>query len=192
MKLRIPNAELQMLTAGQAGRYPRYTTQLMNLANQNAQGTRPPIVGQMTELIAAFEGDTFEEWEIWYAERYPDAVEQATDRIVGMMDQLRDAIQQIDRELIRQWVEELILVKTFIGLRFQEPILKKMAGLTDESYRLSTTEEEAKGIDGYVGDRPVSIKPHTYRAMQGLSERIDATIVYYTKQKDGLLIEYDD
>ena len=31
--------------------FPKYTTQLMNLANQTAQGTRPKVVGQMSELF---------------------------------------------------------------------------------------------------------------------------------------------
>lgn len=163
----------------------------MNLANQNAQGTRPRIVGQMTELINEFEGKLFEEWEAWYSDRYPEAIEQATDRIYPMLLQLQAAIQQVDRDLVRKWVEELVLVKTFTGLRVQEPILKKIAELTGVSYRFSNTAEEAKGIDGYVGDRAVSIKPHTYQSMQGLSERIEATLIYYTKTKDGLTVEYD-
>ena len=127
MKITIPNAELQSIAAGQPYRYPKYTTQLINLANQNAQGTRPRIVGQMTELINEFEGKLFEEWEAWYMDRFPEAIEQATDRIYPMLLQLQTAIQQVDRELARKWVEELVLVKTFTGLKVQEPILKKIA-----------------------------------------------------------------
>ena len=108
-----------------------------------------------------------------------------------MLLQLQAAIQQVDRDLVRKWVEELVLVKTFTGLKVQEPILKKIAELTGSPYRFSNTTEEDKGIDGYVGDRAVSIKPHTYQSMQGLSERIEATLIYYTKTKDGLTIEYD-
>jgi hypothetical protein len=40
--------------------------QLLNLANQNAQGTRPKIVGQMSELIEQFGGKSLDEWERWY------------------------------------------------------------------------------------------------------------------------------
>lgn len=191
MKITIPNAELQSLTVGRPYQYPKYTTQLINLANQNAQGTRPRVVGQMTELINAFDGDLFEEWEAWYTERYPDAIERATDRIFPMLMQLKDAIEQVDRAMVRKWVEELVLVKTFMGLKVQKPILKKIAGLKGIPYRFSSTEEEAKGIDGFIGDTAVSIKPHTYRSMQGLSERIDAALIYYTKTKEGLVIEYD-
>ena len=40
MKLKIPNSEVQELLSGKTYSYPKYTTQIMNLANQNAQGTR--------------------------------------------------------------------------------------------------------------------------------------------------------
>jgi hypothetical protein len=36
------------------------------LANQNAQGTRPKVVGQMSELIKEFPGKDVAEWEEWY------------------------------------------------------------------------------------------------------------------------------
>jgi len=55
----------------------------------------------------------------------------------------------------------LVLVKTFIGLKFQEAILKKVASIMGKTYRLTKPEEEAKGIDGFIGDIPVSIKPST-------------------------------
>ena len=59
------------------------------------------------------------------------------------------------------------------------------------SYRLSETQEEAKGIDGYIGETPVSIKPDTYRAMAALPENIAVAFIFYTKQKDGMTIEFD-
>ena len=51
MKLQIPNKEVQELLTDRTFDYPKYATQIMNLANQNAQGTRPNVVGQMSELI---------------------------------------------------------------------------------------------------------------------------------------------
>lgn len=45
-KIKIKNEELIRDLIGEIKDFPRYTTQLMNLANQNAQGTRPRVVGQ--------------------------------------------------------------------------------------------------------------------------------------------------
>jgi len=48
---KIKNGELIKEISGEAKQFPKYTTQLINLANQNAQGTRPKVVGQLSELI---------------------------------------------------------------------------------------------------------------------------------------------
>jgi len=50
-------------------------------------------------------------------------------------------------------------------------------------------EEESKGIDGYIGDIPVSMKPESYKAKRALSEKIQAKFIYYKKAKDGITID---
>src|SRR3989344_4538581 len=49
--LKIKNAELIKELIGEVKDFPKYTTQIINLANQNSQGTRPRVVGQLSELI---------------------------------------------------------------------------------------------------------------------------------------------
>ncbi len=46
--------------------FPKYTTQLLNLANQNSQATRPNVVGQMSDLIMQHNGKPIESWSEWY------------------------------------------------------------------------------------------------------------------------------
>jgi hypothetical protein len=192
MRTKIPYDELVYLLGGKKYVFPKYTTQLLNLANANSGGTRPKVVGQMSELIQAFEGKTLTEWVDWYSERKPDAVREAADRISAMLTRLREAMGQIDDKMIEDWVKDLIHNKTFAGLRFQEAILQKISEETGTTYRLSTAEEETKGIDGFVGGRAISIKPHTYRSKKDLlGESIEVTVVYYEKKKDGIVIECD-
>ena len=83
---------------------------------KNSQGTRPRVVGQLTDLIQEFPGRTFEEWVTWYQKQYPDAIDNATDKIISMIENLNVAFTKIDRALVKSWVEDLILVKTFTGL----------------------------------------------------------------------------
>ena len=108
-----------------------------------------------------------------------------------MIEQLKDAMDKVDRTTIERWVRDLVLVKTFVGLRFQKAILAKLAVLKDTSYRFAVPGDESRGIDGYVGKIPVSIKPVTYKLKAELAETIQAKIVYYTKLKDGIEIEFD-
>ena len=190
-KATIKNVEIQEILSGEEFKYPKYTTQIITLANQNAQGTRPSVVGQMSDLINEFKGKTLQEWEQWYLDGHPDAIDKATNRIHNMVELLKNAIVEIDKDLVRKWVEELVVVKTFAGLKFQEAIISKVADEVSLPYRLATPEEECKGIDGFVGDNPISIKPVTYKTKMGLNEIIDIPIVFYDKKKDGILIQYE-
>ena len=53
---------MQDLIVGDIPEFPKYSTQLINLANQNAQGTRPKVVGQMSELSKEFPGGSYDVW----------------------------------------------------------------------------------------------------------------------------------
>jgi hypothetical protein len=188
-KLKLTNDEIKKLLGIEPYEFPKYSTQLLNLANQNAQGTRPAVVGQMSELIKEFSGKSISEWEEWYLNTHPDAIRKATLRIAAMVKNLSNAISQIDEPMIERWVKDLVIIKTFIGLKFQEAVLKRVAAHLDTSYRLSEPGEEARGIDGFIGAVPVSIKPETYKTQARLSETINAKFIYYRKVKDGLKID---
>ncbi len=54
MELKIKTEEIRILMEIESPEFPKYATQLLNLANQNAQATRPKVVGQMSKLIKEF------------------------------------------------------------------------------------------------------------------------------------------
>lgn len=190
-KIKLKNDEIKKLLGVHSPDFPKYSTQILNLANQNAQGTRPAVVGQMSELIQEFSGKSIREWEEWYLKEHPDAIQKASEKIVEMVDNFKNVMSKIDRQLVENWVRDLVIIKTFIGLRFQEAVLEKIGELLKKDYRLATPEEESHGIDGFVGRIPVSIKPESYKIKNSLSEHIEAKIVYYQKVKDGLVIDIE-
>jgi len=190
MELIIKNSRITQDIAGKITEFPKYTSQLMNLANQNAQGTRPKVVGQLSDLIQECPKKTYKEWVNWYNQKTPTAIDDATEKVYEMIQNLNNAIKQIDKALVRKWVEDLVLTKTFVGLCFQESILKVIAERRGVNYRLATPIEESQNIDGYIGDIPVSIKPITYKTKNMLHENINVKIIYYEKLKDGIKVEY--
>ena len=196
MNYTLKNENIESYNESESYTFPKYTSQLINWANQNAQGTRPVVVGQMSELFPEFMSSdsemTIDGWRAWYIERYPDAFEKATDKIYAQVQNLRNAIPLIDRDMVKHWVEDLVIHKTFNGLYVQKAILASLAERTGDTYRLATPEEESKGIDGFVGSFPYSIKPDTYKTMGRLSEIINVKMIYYTKTKTGLKIEVED
>lgn len=192
MKIKITIEDIRKYLDIDTPEFPKYVSPLINLANQYAQGTRPRVVGQMSELIQAFEGKTLSEWERWYLAKKPEAIKNATEKIFQKLQELREAMEKIDRNMIEQWVRDLVIVKTFAGLRFQEAILKKGAEIKGTNYRLAEPDEESKGIDGYIGEIPVSIKPYTYEVKASLPEQIDFKIIYYIKIDDGIEVDYGE
>jgi len=191
MKIRISNEEVKQMLAGETKVFPKYTTQIMNLANQNSQGTRARVVGQMSDLIQEFSGSTMSEWEEWYLDSHPNAIDNATEKVYAMVSLFKDAIVAIDKNMVRDWVEDLVIIKTFAGLKFQEAILKKVSLYFRKNYRLADPSEESKGIDGYIDNKPVSIKPITYKTKLGLNESIEVPIIFYDKKKSQIVIEFD-
>ena len=188
--LTLRREELKGLAGIQEIDFPKYTTQIINLANQNAQGTRPKVVGQMSELINEFPGRELDEWSKWYQLKKSDAIKAATKRISHMIECFRTAIKTIDDELIEQWVTDLVINKTFIGMKFQKSILIAVSRIYNATWRLSTPDEESRGIDGYIGNKAVSIKPDTYATMNTLPETISCPIIIYTKSEKEVYVDY--
>lgn len=184
--IRLSEDEREELVADIDPEFPKYTTQILNTANQNSQGTRPDTVGQLNEIIEEYkeeypEGD-YDDWKEFYFENYDgeENIEEATDKVFEMVVKMREAAEEIDREMVNRWVKDLVLYKTYTGLgRNEEAILKKLSEEYNLPYGLGTAEDESKGIDGYVGHQPVSVKPITYKQKARLQEDIQAPIVYY-------------
>jgi len=177
---------------------PKYSSQLINLANLFAQGTRPKVVGQMSELIKEFRkngGRTFEDWKGWYLQKYPNAIDEATEKIWDMLNNFKETLEQLKKDDVRKWVEDLVLIKTYEGLMLQDVILKKVAEEIGGNYRPATIEEESKGIDGIIiiDDKqiPVSIKSKTYvNQEKHLPEELEGHLIIYEKKKNKIIVDY--
>ena len=120
MKFTIKNEELAVLNGSKTPDFPKYTSQLINWANQNAQGTRPKVVGQLSDLFPEYENAcndiSIDSWREWYLEKYPNAIENATNKIFAQVENLKVAIKLVDKELVRKWVEDLVITKTYSGV----------------------------------------------------------------------------
>jgi len=197
-KVKILNADIQEMITGVKIEFPKYTTQYINQASQNSQATRPKNVGQLSDLIQEFKGNKISEWRTFYIEKYPKAIKEATKKVYDMFVKMSYISEEvlvanshpITPELVEMWVDDLIITKTFIGLKYQEGILAKIAKIKGTTYTLATPEDERNNIDGTIGDVKVSVKPITYKS-KILSEEIKFPIIYYTKKKDGISIEWD-
>ena len=175
--------------------FDKYVPQLINLANQISQATRPNNIGNISEMFKEFKrknkNGTLDDWEKYYISKQKDTIEVATKKILSYINKLRESLNGIDESVVKDWVEDLIFEKTYSGLNIQEIIIKKIAQMNNATYRLSNRKEEAKGIDGYINEKPVSIKPTSYD-IKHLQEDIDVKIIRYKKKNNKLIIYYND
>jgi hypothetical protein len=191
MKITLSSAEVRELLDTPPPKLPTYVSPILNLANRFASGTRPKVVGQMSELIQQFDGRSLDEWAVWYQRRYPDAIAQAVRLIRDKLTEFKQVIENITDGMIELWVKDLVIVKTYVGLKFQEAILKKVAESTGLDYSLASAEQESRGIDGLVGGREVSIKPASWKDQVIQRENLQGVLIYYRKTDDGLEIEFE-
>jgi hypothetical protein len=85
VKIKITLSELYKYLKEEPVDFPKYSAAILNLANYFSQGTRPRMVGQLSDLIQEFPGNTIDEWRQWYQIQHPDAIDRATDRILSMV-----------------------------------------------------------------------------------------------------------
>ena len=187
--IKLSFRELAEGLTGEKIQFPKYTSWIINQVNRIAQATRPRVIGQMSELIKECPEKSFDGWKKWYLKTHPGTIKEATKRISDKLKEVKGSFDNIDDKLIERWVEDLVLVKTFIGLRVQEAILKKLAEIKGVKPRLATPQEESKGIDGFIGEVPVSIKPKTYELMKHLQDRIGVRTILYEKTEDGVIVD---
>ena len=190
MKITIKSSKVRELLDAPPPSLPTYVSPILNLANRFAGGTRPRVVGQMSDLIQEFDGRTLEQWAVWYQQRHPDAVTESTRLIRSKLSEFKNVLDNISDQMIELWVKDLVLVKTFIGLKFQEAILKKVAQSVGLNYTLASPEQEARGVDGAIGNVEVSIKPASWKDQVIQREALQGVLIYYQKTDDGLEVEF--
>ena len=169
-----------------------YIGSVMNLANSFSQATRAKHVGQVSDLIQEYreiaENPSVEGWESFYASKIGlEKIDIAADKIWEYVKRIRENLNSLNHDDVKNWTKDLVIDKTFAGLQIQLDILE-MVSETGE-FRLSTPDEESKGIDGYVDGEPVSIKPNTYKkTIQSGIESIPCRIIFYKNTKRGLVV----
>ncbi|EHP88845.1 MjaI family restriction endonuclease [Methanotorris formicicus] len=99
--------KLENLLSLSSPKFPKYSSQLINLANMYSHATRSKNVGQMSGLMKEFKengGRTFEDRKKWYLSKYPNAIDEATKKIMKKINEFKKVLNEIDEEIIRNWV----------------------------------------------------------------------------------------
>ncbi|WP_455633969.1 MjaI family restriction endonuclease [Parabacteroides sp.] len=198
-KSKVKIQEVSQVNGTQKIELPKYSSQIINLANGYAKATKPANVGQVSEDIKEFRDDdslsghTNQDWIKWHKEKYPDGIQKATDATWEMFEKMRESINTVTKDDIKKWEEDFVYSKTYDGLMVQNAIIQKIAKeINTTNYRLATPEEESQGIDGFINGHPVQIKSETYDRTGKLhNEDIQCVIISYVKKNKDIIFDYN-
>lgn len=170
--------------------WPRYATQLLNIAGQNAQCFSAKKIGSMKEqwleFIETGVPDTLENWEKFYTDKNgTDGIKWAAEKLFDKA--VKDMrIPWLDKELCADYVKEVIFNKTHFGMGGESSAIKAAAKYFELPFRFSTAEEESQGIDGWIGDKPVQVKPQDSFKVGHVFNKADVAktlVLTYEKKK---------
>ena len=172
---------------------PKYVYSFINKSNELSKACGTHNVSHLHTLIKRRKFRTINEWKKWYINRYPDSVETAVSK---SYDLIIEAIKNISgketkistkgkkqiRKFCNQFVENLMFEKTFVGLKVQEVILSKLSEIMSEKSVWASPEDDSSGVDGYVGNIPISIKPKSCK----LAKKAGVKRIIYTIEEDHI------
>ena len=164
---------------------PTYISTFLNNVNGYAHSTRKETVGDLAtiifpEYLAQASNPSPADWKDYYLHNYQEKYDAAIIKLLSKFEEVKRAVNYVTEQEIKAWLEDFMFYKTFNGLYVQDAILADIAKEKECQYTRSTSEEEGRGIDGYIDGIAYSIKSETYKdSIKQNIESINATMVYY-------------
>jgi len=168
--------------------WPKYSTQMLNVGNGNCKGTDKKIVGSAKELWLEMRGQnivgTFENWvEFYNSTEYSKNTPAQGKKLYEMMQKMAAALEAITPDMCEDYIRELVENKTHMGMAGEEMAIQAVGQYYGLEVRFSTAEEETQGIDGWIGDIPVQVKPD--------DSAFKAHVFNHPDKNKVLLVTYD-
>lgn len=181
--------------------FEKYVSEILNSCMNTAQANYTHTFGEAKKIWQEFlkqGGGDREDWREFYLEKYDgedgefsgeERREEMIEKTYRMLENFRDAMPEIDREDVVEYIDDFIKNKNFKGFDTEQLVLSTITEETGAETRISTQEDEAEGIDGYINDRPVSVKPASYRKEKGV-QNIEHPIIFYSgNSEEGLEVD---
>jgi len=143
--------------------WPKYSTQLLNVAGQNCKVFDVKKVGSAKETWLEMRSQgirgTFENWCNFYNSKpFVHNIPAQAQKLYEMIQKMQ--VGGITLEMCEDYIKEVIYNKTHMGMAGEEMAVEAVGQHLGKTVRFSTAEEESQGIDGWVGEIPVQVKPN--------------------------------
>ena len=191
-KIRVSGGEREQIVRGFQEGFPKYTTQILNIANQNARSTRPECVGNMSDIITEFRNKypdgKYEEWVRFYEEEYDgeEALSESAAQLHEMVEKMEEAIAQIDQEMAHRYIRQLVLYKTYMGesADIEEVVIAKL----EQVYGTDIEVTPDSWILGRLRDVPFVVESLHSGVEEQPPENV-ATVYYREESNNSIIID---
>ena len=184
----VQESEFSLLSGEEHSHPNEKIIHLLHLASKEMPQKEPDFANKFSEIVHE-QGDGHEnEFYNWYEDQKKDSLKESTDRMMSTLTMLKKEIHKIHREDVESYCRSQLLSDSWIGLDAKEGILKKIAMEKKTIYR---TGEKDSSIDGYIGEKPVIIRPYQRHHDDIDDEVTHATTIFYRLNKDGMDLFYE-
>jgi hypothetical protein len=156
---------------------------LNNAYNQSCNcGTK--VLGDMSEITSSFEGGSYDDF-IEYYYRVHDGKKRRRQAVKRMAENIIKRVRAVggdvpDSKAVK-WSNRYIhsmLVNSYRGFMDEARAIELVADELGEEWRVASSDEESDGIDGYIGDQSVQVKPLSYNDLDINSFDADLLVTY--------------
>ena len=184
----------------------KYQPEFLNIVNMHGHGNDADIVGMVSQVIKDYRNSTkspsLDGWKKYHRNRQDiKGIEVGVEKNWTQFEKMKEAINTIDKETIRYWLENLVYNKTFAGLQAQDMVLQDIAKRLNEKgkgygYYNGDANDERAQIDGYITrlDGKVcglQIKSDSYRSHNTIEGIAPVKYVYYKLYPGGLYYDFN-
>ena len=180
----------------------KYQSEILNLVNKHGHGNDADIVGMVSQLIKVYRDSTknpsLEGWKEFHTNLSDiEGIEVGVQKNLRQFQEMKKAINEIDEETLRYWLQNLVYNKTFAGLQAQDMILKDIAERmtkkegVEYKHRNGDADDEGAQIDGYIISPNgkvcgLQVKSDSYRSHNTIEGSAPVQYVYYELNSEKL------
>lgn len=180
----------------------KYQSEFLNIVNKHGHGNDAAIVGMVSQVIKDYRKNSdslsLDGWKEYHQQLTNiKGIEFGVEKNWAQFQEMKKAIDAIDKDVLRYWLKNLVYNKTFAGLQAQDMVLKDIARRLSETrgheygYCNGDADDERAQIDGYIINPDhefcgLQVKSESYKSHNTVERNAPVKYVYYKLNPYGL------
>lgn len=138
------------------------------------------------------DGQTLEQWQDYFSNEISSKkIEDMTNKVWSYLEEIKNNINELDKDDVKEYIEDVLFKKTFNGLNIEIEIIKEISNKYNYEYKFSNHIDEREGIDGFINNIPIQIKPNTYKNTNYWNTNKCYTVYYIINKDNSYTYDFD-